>query len=142
MTTKTGTSGGRLLYGCMGLGGSWDTEPYGARDIADAEAAIETALDSGITTFDHADIYRHGKAEAVFGEVLARTPGLRERIVVQTKCGIRLADGERPGIYDLSGPPSPGGSRRAWPGCGPTSSMCCSCTARIRWQTRTTSPRR
>lgn len=104
MTTKTGTSGGRLLYGCMGLGGSWDTEPYGARDIADAEAAIEAALDSGITTFDHADIYRHGKAEAVFGEVLARTPGLRERIVVQTKCGIRLADAERPGIYDLSGP--------------------------------------
>ncbi|WP_406306879.1 aldo/keto reductase [Streptomyces sp. NBC_00885] len=104
MTTKSGTSGGRLLYGCMGLGGSWDTEPYGAQDIADAEAAIEAALDSGITTFDHADIYRHGKAEAVFGEVLARTPGLRERIVVQTKCGIRLADGERPGIYDLSGP--------------------------------------
>ncbi|MET7618040.1 aldo/keto reductase [Streptomyces sp. NPDC005408] len=103
MTTKTGTSGGRLLYGCMGLGGSWDTEPYGAQDIADAEAAIEAALEVGITTFDHADIYRHGKAEAVFGEVLARTPGLRERIVVQTKCGIRLADGERPGIYDLRG---------------------------------------
>ncbi|TQK42721.1 putative oxidoreductase [Streptomyces sp. SLBN-118] len=103
MTTKTGSSGGWLLYGCMGLGGSWDTEPYGVRDIADAEAAIEAALDSGISTFDHADIYRHGKAEAVFGEVLDRTPGLRERIVVQTKCGIRLADGERPGIYDLSG---------------------------------------
>ncbi|MET7622519.1 aldo/keto reductase [Streptomyces sp. NPDC005408] len=68
-----------------------------------AVAAIEAALDSGITTFDHAVIYRHGKAEAVFGAVLARTPGLRERIVVQTKCGIRLADGERPGIYDLRG---------------------------------------
>ncbi|WP_327327918.1 aldo/keto reductase [Streptomyces sp. NBC_01210] len=103
MTTNAGTSGGRLLYGCMGLGGSWDTEPYGAPEIADAEAAIEAALDCGISTFDHADIYRHGKAEAVFGEVLARTPGLRERIVVQTKCGIRLADGERPGIYDLLG---------------------------------------
>jgi predicted oxidoreductase len=87
----------------MGLGGSWDTEPYGADDIAAAEAAVEAALDSGITTFDHADIYRHGKAEAVFGEVLDRTPGLRERIVVQTKCGIRPADGERPGIYDLHG---------------------------------------
>ncbi|MEU9012691.1 aldo/keto reductase [Streptomyces sp. NPDC048479] len=103
MTTNAGTSGGRLLYGCMGLGGSWDTEPYGAPEIADAEAAIEAALDCGISTFDHADIYRHGKAEAVFGEVLSRTPGLRERIVVQTKCGIRLADGERPGIYDLRG---------------------------------------
>ncbi|MBT2389766.1 aldo/keto reductase [Streptomyces sp. ISL-1] len=87
----------------MGLGGSWDTKPYGAQEIVQAEAVIEAALDSGITTFDHADIYRHGKAEAVFGEVLARAPHLRERIVVQTKCGIRLAEGDRPGIYDLRG---------------------------------------
>ncbi|PWI45110.1 aldo/keto reductase [Streptomyces sp. ICBB 8177] len=87
----------------MGLGGSWDTTPYGAADVAAAEAAVEAALDSGITAFDHADIYRHGKSEAVFGEVLARAPGLRERIVLQTKCGIRLPDGERPGLYDLRG---------------------------------------
>ncbi|MGW8953315.1 aldo/keto reductase [Streptomyces sp. NPDC055709] len=103
MTTKTPSRAGQLLYGCMGLGGTWDAGPYGAADIDAAEAAIAAALDIGITTFDHADIYRHGKAEAVFGEVLARTPGLRERIVLQTKCGIRLADGERPGIYDLRG---------------------------------------
>jgi predicted oxidoreductase len=103
VTTKTDAREDRLLYGCMGLGGSWDTQPYRAADIDDAEAAIKAALDSGITAFDHADIYRHGKAEAVFGEVLARTPGLRERIAVQTKCGIRLADGDRPGVYDLRG---------------------------------------
>ncbi|MFD6339373.1 MULTISPECIES: aldo/keto reductase family oxidoreductase [unclassified Streptomyces] len=107
MTTNANTAQGlgeeRLLYGCMGLGGGWDTTPYGAVDIAEAEAAVEAALDSGITVFDLADIYRHGKSEAVFGEVLARTPGLRERIVVQTKCGIRLADGDRPGMYDLRG---------------------------------------
>ncbi|MFF3649348.1 aldo/keto reductase family oxidoreductase [Streptomyces sp. NPDC002181] len=95
--------GTRLLYGCMALGGGWDTDAYGPADIDAAEAAIEAALDSGIDTFDHADIYRRGKAEAVFGEVLGRSPGLRERIVLQTKCGIRLADGERPGIYDLRG---------------------------------------
>ncbi|MFF3249293.1 aldo/keto reductase family oxidoreductase [Streptomyces sp. NPDC002870] len=103
MTTEAGVGEDRLLYGCMGLGGSWDTEPYGAQEIAQAEAVIEAALDCGITTFDHADIYRHGKAEAVFGEVLARAPQLRERIVVQTKCGIRLAKGDRPGVYDLRG---------------------------------------
>ncbi|MFJ3963459.1 aldo/keto reductase family oxidoreductase [Streptomyces sp. NPDC090036] len=95
------SGGDRVLYGCMGLGGSWDPDPYGPADIDAAEAAVGAALDSGITTFDHADIYRHGKAEAVFGEVLARTPGLRERITLQTKCGIRLGDKERPGIYDL-----------------------------------------
>ncbi|QES58619.1 aldo/keto reductase [Streptomyces venezuelae] len=87
----------------MGLGGSWDPEPYGPADIDAAEAAVAEALDSGITAFDHADIYRHGKAEAVFGEVLARTPGLRERITLQTKCGIRLGDKDRPGMYDLRG---------------------------------------
>nr|WP_272921674.1 aldo/keto reductase [Streptomyces sp. SID1046] len=91
------------MYGCMGLGGSWDPDPYGPADIDAAEAAVVAALDSGITTFDHADIYRHGKAEAVFGEVLARTPGLRERITLQTKCGIRLGDEDRPGMYDLRG---------------------------------------
>ncbi|GGS11978.1 oxidoreductase [Streptomyces nojiriensis] len=96
-------SGDRVLYGCMGLGGSWDPDPYGPADIDAAEAAVAAALDIGITAFDHADIYRHGKAEAVFGEVLARAPGLRERITLQTKCGIRLGDKDRPGMYDLRG---------------------------------------
>ncbi|MEV8533800.1 aldo/keto reductase [Streptomyces sp. NPDC051211] len=101
MTTNASTS--RPLYGCMGLGGTWGPEPYGAAEIGAAEAAVTAALEIGITTFDHADIYRHGKSEAVFGELLARDPGLRGRITLQTKCGIRLPDGERPGIYDLRG---------------------------------------
>ncbi|MGZ9928982.1 aldo/keto reductase [Streptomyces sp. NC-S4] len=100
---STRAIGDRMLYGCMGLGGSWDPGPYGPADIDAAEAAVAAALDIGITTFDHADIYRHGKAEAVFGEVLARTPGLRERITLQTKCGIRLGDRDRLGMYDLRG---------------------------------------
>ncbi|MFF8609742.1 aldo/keto reductase family oxidoreductase [Streptomyces sp. NPDC015346] len=93
----------RIVLGCMGLGGAWDTSPATAADIDAAEAAVEAALASGITAFDHADIYRHGKAESVFGEVLARSAGLRERITLQTKCGIRLAEGDRPGLYDLRG---------------------------------------
>lgn len=104
MTARTDIRGSRLLYGCMGLGGGWDTEPYTAGDIGRAEAAVEAALETGITAFDLADIYRHGKSESVFGEVLARAPGLRERIVVQTKCGIRLPGGGRAGHYDLRGP--------------------------------------
>ncbi|MFF9818675.1 aldo/keto reductase family oxidoreductase [Streptomyces sp. NPDC014006] len=103
MPAQTDIRDHRLLYGCMGLGGGWDSRPYTAEDIQHAETAMEAALAAGITAFDHADIYRYGKSEAVFGEVLARTPGLRERIVLQTKCGIRLPDGERPGHYDLRG---------------------------------------
>ncbi|MEV8021922.1 aldo/keto reductase [Streptomyces sp. NPDC086554] len=101
MTAQSDVRTNRLLYGCMGLGGTWDTTPYTAADIAHAEASVEAALAVGITAFDHADIYRHGKSEAVFGEVLARAPELRGRILLQTKCGIRLSDGDRPGLYDL-----------------------------------------
>ncbi|CAM5584348.1 hypothetical protein SALBM135S_04299 [Streptomyces alboniger] len=87
--------------GAWGSGRHVDDAPYTAADIAHAAAAVEAALDIGITAFDHADIYRRGKAEAVFGEVLARAPELRARVVLQTKCGIRQADGGLPGMYDL-----------------------------------------
>ncbi|WP_234323111.1 aldo/keto reductase [Streptomyces bikiniensis] len=102
MTTPPTTN--RLVLGCMGLGGPWDAESYAAADVEAAERAVEAALDSGITAFDHADIYGRGKAEAVFGEVLTRHPSLRARIDIQTKCGIVLARDDRPGLYDLRGP--------------------------------------
>ncbi|MFI9119890.1 aldo/keto reductase family oxidoreductase [Streptomyces bikiniensis] len=102
MTTPPTTN--RLVLGCMGLGGPWDAESYAAADVEAAERAVEAALDSGVTAFDHADIYGRGKAEAVFGEVLTRHPSLRARIDIQTKCGIVLARDDRPGLYDLRGP--------------------------------------
>lgn len=91
-----------LIYGCMGLGGSWDEPLHTSADVDQAAMAIEAALDAGITMFDHADIYRAGKSEAVFGEVLAATPGLRGRIRLQTKCGIRLNERGLQTHYDLS----------------------------------------
>lgn len=97
MSIGTDGQADRVVYGCMGLGGGWSLEPYTSADVDVAAAAIEAALDSGITLFDHADIYGYGRSEAVFGEVLARTPGLRDRMTLQTKCGIRIGDG----IYDL-----------------------------------------
>lgn len=86
----------------MGLGGSWSAEPYSSGQVDEAAAAMDAALAAGITLFDHADIYRNGKAEAVFGEVLAGTPGLRGRIRLQTKCGIRLNEQGLQTHYDLS----------------------------------------
>ncbi|WP_115790281.1 aldo/keto reductase [Arthrobacter silvisoli] len=96
------TGNNRLIYGCMGLGGDWDSPDYSPADVDKAAAAIEAARGIGITLFDHADIYTRGKAEAVFGEVLAASPGLREQIQLQGKCGISLAEGGVPGHYDLS----------------------------------------
>ncbi|MFF2031869.1 aldo/keto reductase family oxidoreductase [Arthrobacter sp. NPDC058192] len=100
--TPSASSGQELIYGCMGLGGSWSAEPYSSAEVDEAAAAVEAALGAGITLFDHADIYRSGKSEAVFGEVLAVTPGLREKIRLQTKCGIRLGEQGLQTHYDLS----------------------------------------
>jgi len=60
------------------------------------EELIDTALEEGINFFDHADIYGGGKSEEVFGKVLKKKKGLREKIIIQTKCGIRN------GYYDFS----------------------------------------
>ena len=86
----------RIAYGCMTLGGLDRQE--------DVAAAVDAALDGGITLFDHADIYGRGRSEEVFGRVLADRPGLRDRIVLQSKCGIRFADDPAgsPQRYDLS----------------------------------------
>ena len=95
-------AGTRLLFGCMGLGGGWEQGPLEAADVAAAHAAVDAALEAGITVFDHADIYRNGKAEQVFGRVLAERPGLRSEIHLQTKCGIVLGTAGSPGRYDSS----------------------------------------
>ncbi|MGU7773387.1 aldo/keto reductase [Burkholderia sp. MR1-5-21] len=59
-------------------------------------ALIEAALELGVTSFDHADIYGDYTAERLFGEVLADAPHLRERMQLVTKCGIRLVSAQRP----------------------------------------------
>ena len=95
----------RLAYGCMNLGGRWDRKPLEAAEIAHAARLVETACELGINFFDHADIYTLGKSEQVFGEVLRQQPGLRQRIIIQSKCGIRFAGDPQPGLpgrYDFS----------------------------------------
>ena len=50
---------------------------------------IDGALDVGINAFDIADIYAGGGCESLLGETLARRPDLREKMWIQSKCGIR-----------------------------------------------------
>lgn len=92
----------RLVYGCMGLGGSWDGSELESHHLAQAHAVVDAALEIGINYFDHADIYTLGKAEQVFGRVLAERPELRQQIILQTKCAIRFADEQWCGRYDWS----------------------------------------
>ncbi len=82
--------------------GSWR---IGAGDERRASELLAAALGAGMNLVDTADIYGYrgedggfGDTERVLGAALARSPGLRARIVLATKCGIRL-----PGPYCSSG---------------------------------------
>ena len=74
--------------------GMWRLAENG-RDAGEAARLVHAALDAGITLLDTADIYGFdgekgfGDAEALLGEVLAGEPGLRDRMVLATKGGIR-----------------------------------------------------
>jgi predicted oxidoreductase len=91
----------RLAYGCWRIARSGEAKA----DLATARAAVHAAVEAGYTLFDHADIYCGGRAELVFGQVLREMPGLRERIVIATKCGIRVCGDptpDAPGRYDFT----------------------------------------
>jgi predicted oxidoreductase len=95
----------RIAYGCMPLGGSWDKAPITAATRTKAVAALRAAIDAGIDLFDHADIYCMGKSETVFADAFAELKGVRERVFLQSKCGIRFGgdpDATSPHRFDFS----------------------------------------
>ncbi|MGQ0562855.1 MAG: aldo/keto reductase [Gemmatimonadota bacterium] len=77
---KLGWQVSEIGYGAWQIGGNmWGEVPEPA-----AEAAIETALESGVTFFDTALAYGRGRSEQVLGRVLRRS-GMRENVYVATK---------------------------------------------------------
>ena len=96
----------RLAYGCWRVAGSWEPDQVTADDLKAGKLAVLAAVEAGYTLFDHANIYCGGRCEELFGEVLKDTPGLRDRILIASKCGIRFADDpfpDAPYRYDSSG---------------------------------------
>src|ERR1039457_6497899 len=97
----------RLVYGCWRGAGTWDpAEVTPASREAGRRAGI-AADESGYTLFDNADIYCRGEAERIFGGVLKDVSGMRDRVVIVTKGGIRPGGDpkpESPGRYDFSAP--------------------------------------
>lgn len=93
----------RLAYGCWRLAGSEGRPPE--PDSVLGKRAVHAAAGAGHTLFDLADIYGGGRCEQIFGEALREAPGLRDRVVVATKCGIRRAGeptASAPVRYDFS----------------------------------------
>ncbi len=103
--SKTDLSVSRIGYGCMNIGGRWDQLTFSEAEKSLAKRLVMKAVENGINFFDHADIYTRGKSEAIFGEVMNEMPGLRDQIVLQSKCGILFPGDPRPedpGRYDFS----------------------------------------
>ncbi len=87
---EIGTSGvmaSEVSIGCMRIGGMAES---------DLDQLISTSLDLGIDFFDHADIYGGGKCEEVFAASIKRLGIARDKILIQSKCGIRK------GFFDFS----------------------------------------
>jgi predicted oxidoreductase len=104
-TIQLGTSSlqsSLLAYGCWRIASSpADMTP----EKEAAKRAISAAYEAGYTLFDHADVYARGVAECLFGRVLKEVSGMRERVVIATKCGVRCKDDPQPGVparYDFS----------------------------------------
>src|SRR5580700_2718544 len=95
-TPRTNMNVSRIGYGCARLG-TWDNSAVDSDAVSKADRLVKTACEQGISLFDHADLYAFGKSEMVFGEVLKRSAGLREKIVLQSKCGQFFPAGWTPG---------------------------------------------
>ncbi len=97
----------RLAYGCWRVAGTWDPAEVTAASRAAGRQAIMAAYEAGYTLFDNADIYCRGEAERILGEVLKEVSGMRDRVVIATKGGIRPGGDpqpDSPGRYDFSAP--------------------------------------
>jgi len=89
-TINVGSSGicaSEIALGCMRIN---------SISYEKATDLIHAALDFGIDYFDHADIYAGGQAEEIFGRILKTEAIARDKIYIQTKCGIR------DGYFDFS----------------------------------------
>ncbi|QRM55004.1 aldo/keto reductase [Sinorhizobium sp. BG8] len=71
-------------FGAWQIGGAW-----GDVSEADGRAALNAALDAGITFIDTADVYGDGRSEKIIADVLKSRGG--HRPMVATKAGRRLS---------------------------------------------------
>jgi len=84
---NSGMKGSAIGFGCMRLAGL---------EAATVDKMVQKSLELGINFFDHADLYAGGECEELFGKVIKQSPALRQKMLLQSKCGIRK------GFFDFS----------------------------------------
>ena len=83
----SGIDASAIALGCMRIS---------EMNVKEVSALIDKCLELGINFFDHADIYGGGKCEELFGKVFSENKTLRDKMILQSKCGIRN------GYFDFS----------------------------------------
>lgn len=76
---KNGITVPNIAVGCMRI---TSLDKKGAAEF------INRAMEQGANFFDHADIYGRGECESLFADAVGMNPTLREKMIIQTKCGI------------------------------------------------------
>lgn len=85
---KSGLQVPNIAVGCMRINGIEEQK---------AEQFVDKALELGANFFDHADIYGAGVCEEIFAKAVHMTTSVREKMILQSKCGIK------PGVmFDFS----------------------------------------
>jgi predicted oxidoreductase len=89
-TIKLGTSALEVpvvAVGCMRMS---------SMEKSAAERFIRSSMEMGANFFDHADIYGGGACEEIFADAIQMNSDIREKMILQSKCGIRK------GMFDFS----------------------------------------
>lgn len=86
--------GSRLAYGCWRIAGNPPASD--SETLARGKRAVIAAFEAGYTFFDNANIYGRGEAEKILGTAMKEVSGMREGIVVLTKCGVQYGGDPRP----------------------------------------------
>lgn len=76
-----------IAVGCMRIN---------SLSASEAERFVQSAMEAGANFFDHADIYGNGTCEEIFADAIHMNDSVREKIILQSKCGIRK------GMFDFS----------------------------------------
>jgi aryl-alcohol dehydrogenase-like predicted oxidoreductase len=79
---RTGWKVSEISFGAWAIGGAWGSVPE-----ADALAALNQAIDSGVNFIDTADVYGGGRSERLIAQL---KKSRKEEIIVATKAGRRL----------------------------------------------------
>lgn len=85
--------------------GTWNASEVTPEKMATAVKSHIVAYEAGYTLFDTADIYVKGTCEQALGKAIKQVRGMRDRIIVATKCGIRFKGDpspDSPHRYDFS----------------------------------------